>query len=285
MVISLQKVYRDLKNTLSREIEGADFEAREIVRAVFGVSNADLLLGREAELDEGRRERLAELAARRLRHEPLQYLLGEWDFYGRTFAVGEGVLIPRADTETLVERALDFLKGRPAPTVLDICAGTGCIGVTLAAERPDAEVWAVEKSEAAWQYFCRNNASYGGRVHGLLADALEPPAALPARFDLIVSNPPYLTAEEMAELQPEVAKEPAMALDGGIDGLFFYRALTKAYAGRLGPGGMLAYEIGMGQEGQVSEILHNSGLDFICQTPDLHGIIRVVTAKNKFSSK
>ncbi len=270
MVISLQKVYRDLKNTLSREIEGADFEAREIVRAVFGVSNTDLLLGREAELDEGRRERLAELAARRLRHEPLQYLLGEWDFYGRTFAVGEGVLIPRADTETLVERALDFLKGRPAPTVLDLCAGTGCIGVTLAAERPDAEVWAVEKSEAAWQYFCRNNVSYGGRVHGLLADALEPPAALPARFDLIVSNPPYLTAEEMAELQPEVAKEPAMALDGG---------------GRLGPGGMLAYEIGMGQEGQVSEILHNSGLDFICQTPDLHGIIRVVTAKNKFSSK
>lgn len=285
MVISLQKVYRDLKNTLSREIEGADFEAREIVRAVFGVSNADILLGREAELDGGRRERLAELAARRLRREPLQYLLGEWDFYGRTFAVGEGVLIPRADTETLIEQALAFLQGRPAPTVLDLCAGTGCIGITLAAERPDAAVWAVEKSEAAWQYFCRNNAVYGGRVHGLLADALDPPENLPPCFDLIVSNPPYLTAEEMAGLQPEVAREPAMALDGGTDGLFFYRALTKAYAGRLGPGGMLAYEIGMGQEGPVSEILHNSGLDFICQTPDLHGIIRVVTAENKFSSK
>lgn len=284
MVISLRKVYNDVKNTLSQMFDTADFESQELLRAVFGVSRTDILLGREVELDEGRRERLAELVSRRLQHEPLQYLLGEWDFYGRTFAVGEGVLIPRADTETLAEACLQFLRTREGhPRVLDLCTGSGCLAITIAAERPDAEVWAVEKSEKAWAYFQRNNAAYGGRVHGLLADALGEIPALPAAFDLILSNPPYLTAEEMADLQPEVGREPAMALDGGADGLSFYRALTVRYAPLLGPGGMLAYEIGMGQEEQVSEILHNSGLDFICQTPDLHGIIRVVTAKNKFS--
>ncbi len=283
MVVSLQKVYRGIRNTLRREFDTADLEARELLCSVCGVSGADILLGREIELDEARRERLAELVSRRLRHEPLQYLLGEWDFYGRTFAVGEGVLIPRADTETLAEVCLNFLRKIERPSVLDLCAGSGCLSVTIAAERPDAGVWAVEKSEEAWRYFCRNNAAYGNRVHGLLADALGEIPALPPRFDLILSNPPYLTAEEMASLQPEVAREPAMALDGGEDGLAFYRALTARYAPRLAPGGMLAYEIGLGQEAQVSEILHKSGLDFICQTPDLHGIIRVVTAENKFS--
>lgn len=283
MVISLQKVYQDIKNTLCSQFEEGEFEARELLRTVLGVSDTDLYLGREVEIPFQKMERLEQLVSARLRHEPLQYLLGEWDFYGRTFVVGQGVLIPRADTEPLAEVCLAFLKGKTSPRVLDICTGTGCLAITIAAERQDAEVWAIEKSPDAWGYFCRNNSRYGNRVHGILGDALEDLSDLPERFDLILSNPPYLTAAEMRELQPEVAREPEMALDGGEDGLDFYRALTSRYHCRLNPGGMLAYEIGMGQQEQVSEILNKSGLNFICQTPDLHGIIRVVTAKNKFS--
>lgn len=283
MKISLRDVYSDIKNTISPQTEDAAFEAKELLQAVFGVSRQDILLGRETEVESKQLDRLCELARRRASGEPLQYLLGEWDFYGRTFSVGPGVLIPRADTEPLVEKTLDFLKGKPNPRVLDLCTGSGCIAVTIGAERPDAEVWAVEKSPEAWFFFCQNNEKYGGRVHGVLADALADIPILPVEFDLIISNPPYLTAEEMADLQPEVQKEPAMALDGGEDGLSFYRQLTSRYRGFLKPGGMMAYEIGMGQEHAVCEIFLQNRLDSVCQTKDLHGIIRVVTAENKLS--
>ncbi len=283
MKISLRDVYSDIKNTISPQTEDAAFEAKELLQAVFGVSRQDILLGRETEVESKQLDRLCELARRRASGEPLQYLLGEWDFYGRTFSVGPGVLIPRADTEPLVEKTLDFLKGKPNPRVLDLCTGSGCIAVTIGAERPDAEVWAVEKSPEAWDFFCHNNEKYGGRVHGVLADALADIPILPVEFDLIISNPPYLTAEEMADLQPEVQKEPAMALDGGEDGLSFYRQLTSRYRGFLKPGGMMAYEIGMGQEHAVCEIFLQNRLDSVCQTKDLHGIIRVVTAENKLS--
>ena len=281
--VSLRNVYNDVKNTLLGQFPEAELEARELLQAALGVSRQDILLGREREVSREQLDRLGALVRRRMEREPLQYLLGEWDFYGRTFAVGEGVLIPRADTETLAERAISFLRGRSAPRVLELCAGSGCLSVTVALECPEAQVWAVEKSPAAWDYFCRNNRAYGDQVRGVLADALADIPILPVDFDLIISNPPYLTAEEMADLQPEVAKEPAMALDGGEDGLKFYRAITARYAGRLRPGGMLAYEIGMGQEKKVCKILKESGLQNICQTPDLHGIIRVVSAENKFS--
>lgn len=281
--ISLQSVYSDVKNTISVQTEDAAFEAKELLQAVFRVSRQDLLLGREIEVESEQLDRLRELAARRVSGEPLQYLLGEWDFYGRTFSVGPGVLIPRADTEPLVERALNFLKGKNAPRVLDLCTGTGCIAITLAEERSDAEVWAVEKSPEAWAFFCENNRRYGEKVHGVLADALTNISILPVEFDLIISNPPYLTGDEMADLQLEVQKEPAMALDGGEDGLFFYRQLTAWYRKFLNPGGMMAYEIGMGQENAVSEIFLQNGLDSVCQTKDFHGIIRVITAENNLS--
>lgn len=282
-MISLRSVYQNVKNELSRQFDTAEQEARELVMAVTGVSAADLYLDRQIEFSPEQQEQLDSLLKRRLTHEPLQYLLGEWDFYGRTFAVGPGVLIPRADTETLAAVCLSFLHGKAAPRVLDLCTGSGCLSVTVASERPDAEVWAVEKSAEAWRYFCRNNETYGGKVRGIFGDVLTELPELPDSFDLILSNPPYLTADEMRDLQPEVEKEPEMALFGGEDGLFFYREITARYAGRLKPGGMLAYEIGMGQQQKVSEILNNSGLKSICQTPDLHGIIRVVSAENKFS--
>ncbi len=280
----IQSVYDEIKNTLGKEVEEPGFEAMELLRGVCGVTRQDLMLGREAPLSPEQRQRLDRLVRRRMEHYPLQYLLGEWDFYGRTFSVGEGVLIPRSDTEPLVEACLELLKGIPSPRVLDLCAGTGCIGITLALERPDAEVWAVEKSPAAWAYFRRNNEAYGGKVRGVLGDALDL-AAVSGEFDLIVSNPPYLTGEEIKNLQAEVGFEPQMALYGEEDGLFFYRKFSESWPSRLKSGGAMAFEIGDGQEEAVGGCLAAAGLISICQKRDLHGIIRVITARNDPGSR
>ena len=165
-----------------------------------------------------------------------------------------------------------------APRVLELCGGSGCLAVTVALERPDAEVWGVEKSEAAFSYLKRNNDALGAGVHILLGDALDT-GCVEGDFDCILSNPPYLSDSDMRELEPEVRCEPAMALYGEADGLFFYRELTARWADRLRPGGLMAYEIGMGQQSQVAAIMQAAGLNTICQTMDYGGIIRVVTGR------
>ena len=274
----LQIVYDEIRNTLGKITEDADFEAKELLQAVCGVSRQDLMLGRDVPVSEEQQRKLNEMVRRRMERYPLQYLLGEWDFFGRRFFVGEGVLIPRSDTEPLVEACLELLKGVEKPRMLDLCAGSGCIGITLQLERPDGEVWAVEKSLEAWKFFQKNNAAYGGKVHGILGDALDL-NAVAGELDLIVSNPPYLTGAEMAALQPEVAYEPAMALYGEDDGLFFYRELSKKWASRLKKGSVMAFEVGDAQGEEVAGIFRDAGFDSICQKRDLHGIIRVVSAK------
>lgn len=266
-------VYANVTARLSSRIEAASFEAIELCRHVFSCDKLAVLSEKPA--DPAQVTRLEELVTRRLSGEPLQYLVGSWDFYGRSFAVGPGVLIPRADTETLAEVVLSYLKGKKNARVLELCSGTGCLAVTVQLECPDASVTAVEKSEAAFSYLQENLRRHAAPVQAVLADALTLPPDGP--WDVILANPPYLTAEEMRSLQPEVSYEPAMALDGGEDGLSFYRALTLRYAPALKPGGMLAYEIGMGQEGAVSEMLLQAGLKSVCQTRDLCGIIRTIS--------
>ena len=211
--------------------------------------------GRDHRLDDGptadEAARLAALAERRAAREPLQYLLGEWDFYGMTLKVGPGVLCPRADTETVCEAALELLQGAANPTVYDLCSGTGCLGLAIAAQRPDAAVTCVEKSDAAWPYLTANAAGTPN-LRTVQADVFTFWQTLPqGGADLIISNPPYLTADEMAALMPETAREPAMALDGGADGLDFYRLLTADYQAALRPGGWLVLEIGWQQADAV----------------------------------
>lgn len=270
-------LYRNLKNALRPVAEAPDFEAREMLRHLFSVSTADILLDRKISLSEEQMNRLLELVRRRLSREPLQYLLGRWEFFGRDFAVGEGVLIPRPDTEVLAEQVLAFLKGRQVPRVLELCGGSGCLAATVALEHPGAEVWSVEKSPGAFEYLNRNCRALESGVRCILGDALDA-QVVEGDFDCILSNPPYLTRRDMAELSPEVRHEPEMALYGQEDGLFFYRELTRIWKNRLKPGGMLAYEIGMGQEKAVAQILRTNGLKCICQTRDYSGIIRVLTA-------
>ena len=223
----------------------ADFDARELYRFVTG---------RDPRFDDGptpaEAARLDELTARRAAREPLQYILGEWAFMGLPLKVGPGVLCPRPDSEVVCETAIELLAGVPAPTVLDLCAGTGCLGLGLRRFVPEAQVTCVEKSPSALTYLRRN--VQGSGVQAVEADAFGYYRQLPANaLDLLISNPPYLTAAEMAALMPETAREPAMALDGGRDGLAFYRLITEKYRDAVRPGGWLVLEIGCAQAAQV----------------------------------
>ena len=210
--------------------------------------------GRDPRLDNGptpdEASSLRVLGERRAAREPLQYLLGEWDFMDFTLKVGRGVLCPRADSEVVCEAAIELLKDAEAPVVYDLCAGTGCLGLGIARHLPGAAVTCVEKSADAWPYLTANVAGTG--VQAVQGDILTYYNGLPSGgADLIISNPPYLTAEEMAHLMPETAREPAMALDGGADGLDFYRLLTAHYRDALRPGGWLVLEIGCAQAADV----------------------------------
>lgn len=276
--ITVGAALRRLTHYLEKNgIEAPDFEALQMLQSL-GYSKIRILEGRGV-LTQQQQEQLRQLASRRLEGEPLQYLLGEWEFYGLTLKVGPGVLIPRPDTETLVEAGLSYLKGRTGCRVLDLCAGTGCVG--LAVERSAKNIsalYALEKEEAAFFYLKENLAAYESRVMPLHQDGLAPgPEA--DRLDLILCNPPYLTGEDMESLQTEVRYEPPSALDGGEDGLDFYRRLTAVWKDRLVPGGLLAYEIGMGQQEDVSRILIREGLEHIHWKEDLSGIVRVVAGR------
>lgn len=222
-------------------------------------------------------EKAREIARKRAEHMPLQYLLGAWEFYGMRFTVGEGVLIPRADTETLVDAVLQRYQEHPGGKIADLCAGSGCIALALASRLPRTKIFGVELSAKAREYAVRNAAENGIAVPFYGANVLDAATAKQFRdLDVIVSNPPYLTAKDMTELQTEVCCEPKMALDGGEDGLRFYREITELWKASLKVGGLLAYEVGIYQAEAVERILAEHGFTKIERIPDLCGIERVV---------
>ena len=238
----------------------ADFDAGELFRLVTG---QDARLA-DRPLTAEQAAKLEALTARRATREPLQYLCGSWPFLDFELAVGPGVLCPRADTEVVAEAAAQMLAGVQAPKVLDLCAGTGCLGLGVKRFCPDAQVTCVEKSPEAFRYLEQNvrTALPGAApaVQAVQGDLFTYWQSLPeGQLDLIVSNPPYLTAEEMQHLQPEVAQEPAMALEAGEDGLVFYRALAEHYQNALRPGGALVLEIGWQQRQAVAALLAANG--------------------------
>lgn len=255
--------------------ENASFEAMELITHVFGVSRNDILLARSCDNQE-KITMLFSLLQKRRAGYPLQYIIGEWDFFGLSFLVGEGVLIPRADTETLVEVVLNIAEQKEQPLkILDICSGSGCIAIALKKHLPWANVFALEKSEQAIFYLRKNLDKNQTQISVLKDDALNPQTQ-ETDFDIIVSNPPYLTKKDMENLQKEVSFEPSMALYGDDDGLLFYRRLTEIWSTRLKKEGMLAYEIGIHQEKAVGEFLNQQGFVDICNAKDLCGIIRAV---------
>ena len=256
-------------------IDDPAFNTLCIAEKVFGVSRSDLIAGNPTAEDKDG-ARFVALLGRRLSGEPLQYVLGEWDFYGYKFSVGPGVLIPRDDTEVLLRDCLAFLKGRKKPGVLDLCSGSGALAVAIGKET-GAEVTAVEKSFRALPYLSRNIRQNHSSVIMKQGDIFTCASDFPdSHFDLILSNPPYVKSSEIDSLQREISYEPRMALDGGEDGLIFYRAIVKDFTSKLKPGGMLAFELGEGQFEVVKDLMIAAGFENISGSLDLGGIQRSI---------
>jgi len=219
-------------------------------------------------------DRLCRLVARRCQGEPLQYLTGTADFYGRRFSVRPGVLIPRFDTEILIDTALPMLK--EGDRILDLCAGTGCIGLTLGAEK-NVSVTEVEKFDEAFSLLEENASALCPSARLVQADVLV--QRVEGEYDMIVSNPPYIPTADLPILSPEVQKEPVTALDGGADGLLFYREILRLYSDSLKLGGSVLFECGIGQAGALDALLVSFGYREVFRVRDYGGVERVVGAK------
>lgn len=263
-----------------RGIESARLEADLLVAHVLGVQRIALFLDPERPLVADELSAIRALVARRRAREPVAYILGAREFYGRPFRVTPDVLIPRPDTETLVDEAKAFLGRAPAGPVLDLCTGSGAIGVTLAAECPERSVVITDVSPAALAVAVENAAAadVAARVTtrtGDLFAVLDPDE----RFACITVNPPYIGADELATLQPDVRDhEPRLALDAGADAISFYRRIAEAAARHLSPGGGVFVEVGLGQAPAVAALFEAAGLTQIRVARDLAGVERVVSA-------
>lgn len=261
-------------------IEGAQLEAREILCAAAGKTAEELYRDISLYTTEDIAEKAVALQERRLTGEPIAYLVGEWSFCGLPFYVSREALIPRVDTEMLAQLAMNRLKEHPGNTrLLDLCAGTGCVGLTAAALLKNTRAVLVDLSDGALDLCKRNIRRHKltGRAVYLKGDALQPPSHALGQFDVLVCNPPYIPTGDLAGLDSSVKDfEPLMALDGGTDGLDFYRQITTLWQPALKPGGHLLYEVGIGQAEQVAWLLVKAGYENIRITRDTGGIDRVV---------
>lgn len=263
--------------------ENAEFDAACLFEKAFGKAHGTFRLseGYGESACENRYEAFLSDVSRRKNGEPLQYILGEWEFCGLPFKVGRGVLIPRQDTETLVEIAALKMKDKRNIAIIDLCAGSGCVGIALEKKLAPSRLILVEKSEEAAAFLEENVKLNNSAAEIILGDVLSEKTAENApQADLITCNPPYLTAEDMKNLQREVTHEPEEALFGGTDGLDFYREITRLWKKKLKDGGALAFEIGMGMEDEVSRIMIQHGFKNVRYRPDLCGVNRVVYGEN-----
>lgn len=262
-------------------IENPTYESRLIIQNVIGCRAEDILLGRVTPTDE---ESILckNLAKKRSQHYPLQYLLGKWEFYGHSIFIGEGVLIPRQETELLCEKAIQMIGKRKA-IVLDLCSGSGCIAVAISKACPNAKVFSVELSKKAIDYCKKNRETHGLTPEVIEGDVLKKEtAALCPDADIIICNPPYLNEEELKNRQAELWFEPEMALDGGEDGLVFYREILKNFSEKLKAGGSFLFEIGFSQGEQIKEIMREqSGYLEPEVFPDFGGNDRVAVLTKK----
>ena len=280
MAITYNNLYLDIRQVFRDSgIEAATLEARELVCYASGKTREELM--RDARLYVPRlvEEKTRELVARHLAGEPVAYLIGEWEFYGLPLDISESVLIPRADTEVLAAQAIDYVKTLDKPRVLDLCAGSGCVGLAIASQVKTCHVVLGEIDEGALR-ICRQNVRRNGlttRVMPYQVDALQKPSVNLGEFDCIVCNPPYIPDGDMEGLDPSVRDyEPHLALRGGEDGLDFYRAVCDKWRDALRTGGRLYFEVGIGQADDVLRLMRAVGFGDIQVIPDTNEIPRVV---------
>lgn len=265
------------------EPQSAGLHASEFVCRAAGITREKLMTMPELYVTDDTIRQVCDSVERLREGEPLAYILGEWNFYGMNLHVDRNVLIPRDDTVAVTELAIKkslFLD--TSPRILDLCTGSGCIGLAIAHRVKDARVTLADISKEALAVAKKNVAGQklSGRVSCVIADAMQAPKPFLGKFDLIVSNPPYITTLEMGELMPSVKDyEPHLALHGGDDGLDFYRSIAEKYKAALKPGGYLCFEFGMGQGDAVCRILAENGYTILERTRDYNDRERAVLAQ------
>ena len=281
-IMTLNEVYLQGKHVLKNaKINSYAFDAMRIFEFCFNFDRQDIILYRNSVADTNKTSKFFKLIQQRACGRPLQYILGCWSFMDAKIKVGEGVLIPRDDTEVLVNTALFHLNGKKNPTILDLCAGPGTISINLALKLPHAKIVAVELSQIALEYLDANiNLNNVKNVIPVQADVLSDTTNFKFKnFDLIISNPPYIPTCDIKNLQKEVLHEPQMALDGGDDGLKFYHSIAKNWCSLLKNQGCICVEVGIGQANSVAEIFLNTNLKNVEFIKDFNNIDRVVVAK------
>lgn len=274
------KIKDVLKNEIMElkkcQMEDAILKARMLVEYVLGVSNEYLAVHLEEEIDGGKLENLEKYRQELMAGKPIQYITHSQNFYGLNFYVDENVLIPQPDTEILVEEVISFLKNRKQmPKVLDICTGSGAIAIAIA-KNVSAEIMATDISSEALAVAEKNARKHGAKIQFLQSDLFD---KIEGKFDCIVSNPPYIETETIEQLSAEVKNEPRLALDGGEDGLTFYRILAEKAPHYLTKEGILALEIGYQQREKVMELLEKSGFAEVYSKKDFGGQDRIVVGK------
>ena len=280
MAITYNNLYLDLRQRFHRAgMADPTLEARELVCCAAGKSREELTRDGRLYVPAAVEQQVQRLAQRHLDGEPVAYLIGEWEFYGLPLDISESVLIPRPDTEVLAAAVIEGLRGAESPRVLDLCAGSGCIGLAVAKNVPGSHVVLGEIDEGALRV-CRQNirrTGLSGQAVSMQLNALEKAPKRLGEFDCIVSNPPYIPDGDIVGLDPSVRDyEPHLALKGGVDGLDFYRAICDGWREALRTGGRLYFEVGIGQADDVLRIMRAVGFGDIEVLPDLNGIPRVV---------
>ena len=284
MTMTYNDLYLDARRALRQAgIEASSLEARELICVASGKSREEFFRDMPLYAPDFVQNKVEDLIARRIEGEPVAYLVGEWEFYGLTFTVNRHVLIPRPDTEVLAQRAIALMQGvGEGGRMLDLCSGTGCIGISVADQVPTCRTVLVDFSPEAvllGKENLRRN-KVGTRVTCFRGDARQAPDAALWQFDVIASNPPYIPTADIAELDESVRGfEPHLALDGGADGLDFYRDITTLWKAVLRPGGYLLFEVGIHQAEAVRDLMQAAGYEEVQVHPDSVGIPRVVEGR------
>ena len=285
MVKTISQLYLETRRRFmeQEDEQTAGFLTRNLLCYVTGKTPEQIIAQREIYVSKEVSNDLETLVQRALSGEPLAYVLGEWDFHGLKLTVNPDVLIPRDDTCAVTDMAIrQALLLNDNPRILDLCTGSGCIGLAIAKKIPDGKVTLADVSRKALDVAKKNVVAHKltGRVACVQVDALQKPPTFLGKFDLIVSNPPYITTREMLQLPDSVARyEPRLALHGGADGLDFYRAIAEDFSAALKPRGYLCFEFGMGQGDAVCEILESNGYTVLERSRDYNDRERAVLAR------
>ncbi|MBQ7965287.1 MAG: peptide chain release factor N(5)-glutamine methyltransferase [Ruminococcus sp.] len=278
--MNIRETFHYTEELLERAgIENPAFDTIYLFEHIFSLSRKDTIVYADKAIDESKLPYLNECITRRISGEPIQYIIGQWEFMGNTYKVAQGVLIPRDDTEVLVTTCLDILNSKKECQVVDLCSGSGIIAITLKLLSNDITVYAVEKSDTAYSYLVKNailNNADIKHIHADLYDCVN--EFEDSSLDLIVSNPPYIISHEIKTLQKEVQFEPALALDGGKDGYDFYRGIINVWSKKLKKGGIIAFEIGENQFEYIKTLLENAGYTDVEGFLDIAGTVRAMTA-------